>query len=118
MERAYLDNNATAPPLPAVLAAMVPFLGERFGNPSSAHQRGRAAREALEEARGRVAALLGASPPEIVFTSGGSEADTTAVLGLASPGDHVVTTTVEHHAVLRSCRRLERAGTHVTYLPV
>jgi len=116
MEQAYLDNNATAPLLPAVFEAMRPYFGERFGNPSSAHRRGREAHQAVEEARERVAALLGASPKEIVFTSGGSEGDTTAILGLVSPGDHVITSAIEHHAVLKSCKRLERAGTEVTYL--
>ncbi|HET6436412.1 MAG TPA: cysteine desulfurase family protein [Anaeromyxobacter sp.] len=118
MEEAYLDNNATAPLLPAVFEAMRPYFGERFGNPSSAHRRGREALAAVEEARERVAALVGASAQEIVFTSGGSEGDTTAILGLVSPGDHVITTSIEHHAVLRSCKRLERVGTEVTYLPV
>ncbi len=118
MELAYLDNNATAPLLPAVFEAMRPYFGERFGNPSSAHQRGREAHAAVELARERVAALLGAAPPEIVFTSGGSEGDTAALLGLVSPGDHVVTTAIEHHAVLGSCKRLERTGIEVTYLPV
>ncbi|HET6413078.1 MAG TPA: aminotransferase class V-fold PLP-dependent enzyme [Anaeromyxobacter sp.] len=118
MEEAYLDNNATAPLLPAVFEAMRPYFGERFGNPSSACHRGREAYAAVEEARQRVASLLGASPQEIVFTSGGSEGDTTAILGLVSPGDHVITTAIEHHAVLHSCKRLERAGASVTYLPV
>jgi cysteine desulfurase len=118
MELAYLDNNATAPLLPEVFEAMRPYLGERFGNPSSAHQRGREARTAIEQARERVAALLGASPAEVVFTSGGSEGDTAAMLGLVSPGDHVVTTAIEHHAVLRSCKRLERTGSEVTIVPV
>ncbi len=118
MELAYLDNNATAPLLPEVLEAMRPYFGERFGNPSSPYQRGREARAAIEQARERVAALLGAAPSEIVFTSGGSEGDTAAILGLVSPGDHVVTTAIEHHAVLRSCKRLERAGVEVTIVPV
>jgi len=118
MEEAYLDNNATAPLLPEVFEAMRPYLAEKFGNPSSAHGRGREARVALELARERVARLIGASPQEIVFTSGGSEGDTAAILGLVSPGDHVITSAVEHHAVLRSCRRLERSSVEVSYLPV
>jgi cysteine desulfurase len=118
MERAYLDNNATAPLLPEVLEAMRPYFSDRFGNPSSLHERGRLARAALAEARGKVARLLGALPEEVVFTSGGSEGDTAALLGLVNPGDHVISTAVEHHAVLQSCRRLQRLGVEVTLLGV
>lgn len=118
MERAYLDNNATAPLLPAVLDAMRPFLTGGFGNPSSTHARGRAARAAVDAARAQVAGLLGADPEEIVFTSGGSEGDTAALLGVVHPGDHVITTEIEHHAVLASCRRLAAQGCEVTVLPV
>ncbi len=118
MERAYLDNNATAPLLPEVLEAMRPYLSGLFGNASALHERGRLARAALEEARRQVARLVGALPEEIVFTSGGSEGDTAALLGLVSPGDHVVSTAVEHHAVLQSCKRLQRLGVEVTLLPV
>jgi cysteine desulfurase len=118
MERAYLDNNATAPLLPEAFEAMRPYFSDRFGNASSPHERGRLARAALEEARGKVARLLGALPEEIVFTSGGSEGDTAALLGLVSPGDHVVSCAVEHHAVLQSCKRLQRLGVEVTLLPV
>jgi cysteine desulfurase len=118
VETAYLDNNATAPVLPEVLEAIRPFFGERFGNPSSAYGRGREARAAVEAARDQVARLLGARAHEVVFTSGGSEGDTAALLGLVSRGEHVVTSAVEHHAVLESCRHLERMGVAVTYLPV
>jgi len=118
VETAYLDNNATAPVLPEVLEAMQPYLGERFGNPSSPYGRGREARAAMETARERVARLLGARAHEVVFTSGGSEGDTAALLGLVTRGDHVITSAVEHHAVLNSCRFLERTGVEVTYLPV
>jgi cysteine desulfurase len=118
VELAYLDNNATTPLLPEVREAVLPFLAGRFGNPSSLHARGRAAHAALEAAREQVARLVGARPHEIVFTSGGSEGDTAALLGLVSPGDHVVTSTVEHHAVLATCRHLEKLGVAVTYLPV
>lgn len=122
----YLDYNATTPVDPAVLAAMTPYLAERFGNPSSAHAYGRAAREAVERAREEVAALLGAAPGEIVFTGGGSEASNHAIKGLAfkalekaAPGDmHVITTTVEHPATLEPCAFLERLGVRVTRVPV
>jgi cysteine desulfurase len=101
-----------------VFEAMRPYFSDRFGNASSPHERGRQARAALEEAREKVARLLGALPEEIVFTSGGSEGDTAALLGLVSPGDHVVSSAVEHHAVLQSCKRLQRLGVEVTLLPV
>lgn len=118
MERAYLDNNATAPLLPEVLTAMQPIFTGSFGNPSSLHEHGRRAREVLERAREEVAGLIGARPEEIIFTSGGSEGDSAAIVGIASPGDHVITTAIEHHAVLDSCRRLERSGVELTVLPV
>ena len=116
----YLDYNATTPVLPEVLAAMLPCFGERFANPSSPHVPGWEARRAVEEGRARVAALLGARPGEIVFTSGGSEADNTAILGIARArgAGHVITTAVEHPAVLEPCRRLEEDGFRVTRLPV
>jgi cysteine desulfurase len=119
-ERVYLDHNATTPLHPAVLAAMLPYLTERFGNPSSIHAFGRQARAGLDEARARVAGLIGARPEEIVFTSGGTEADHLALHGVAAArgGGHVVTSAVEHPAVLRSCAALERAGCAVSYLPV
>ncbi len=118
MRRAYLDNNATTPVLPAVLEAMLPYFNAEFGNASSIHHHGQHTRAAVERARESVAALLGARAAEIVFTSGGTEADNLAVFGLARPGDHVITSTIEHHAVLNACRWLEQAGCEVTYLPV
>ena len=118
MTSAYLDNNATTPLLPEVLAAIQPYFSERFGNASSVYTRGREAAFALELARGRVAQLLGASPSEVVFTSGGTEGDNLALFGVVSPGDHVVTSRIEHHAVLHACKRLESLGAKVTYLPV
>ncbi len=118
MDKAYLDNNATAPLLPEAFEAMRPFFFEKFGNASSLYERGHQARTALEQARGRVARLLGASPQEIVFTGGGTEGDTMAILGLVSPGDHVITTAIEHHAVLHSCRRAETLGAQVTRLGI
>lgn len=120
MRRIYMDHAATTPFHPAVTEAMLPYLGERFGNPSSIYGEGREARRAVEEARARVAEALGADPEEIVFTSGGTEADNLAVLGTARAGGggHIVTTAIEHHAVLEPCHYLEREGWEVTVLPV
>ncbi|MEY4299735.1 MAG: hypothetical protein RIR25_971 [Verrucomicrobiota bacterium] len=117
----YLDNNATTPVDPRVREAMLPFLGEKFGNPSSAHASGRAARAALEQARGQVASLLGASDESVVFTSGGTESINTAIRGAlaAQPGKrHLVTSAVEHSATRNLCAQLEREGCEVTWLPV
>ena len=118
MYRVYLDNNATTPILPEVQEAMRPYFSERFGNASSIHQHGQEARAAVEDARELVAALLGGRASEIVFTSGGTEADNLAIAGLATAGDHVITSSIEHHAVLFACKHLEEAGCEVTYLPV
>jgi cysteine desulfurase len=118
MPRVYLDNNATTPLLPEVLAAMQPYFGEHFGNPSSMHHYGQETRAAVERARESVAALLECRASEIVFTSGGTEADNLAILGLAGPGDHVITSTVEHHAVMNTCRHLEATGCQVTWVRV
>jgi len=118
----YLDYNATTPVDPAVAEAMLPFLYEHFGNPSSSHPYGAAARSAVEKARGQVARLLGARPEEIVFTSGGSEANNTVIFGVArllrSRGRHVVTSAVEHPAVLEPCAALAAEGFRVTRVPV
>ncbi|MCG0239496.1 MAG: cysteine desulfurase [Firmicutes bacterium] len=119
----YLDYNATTPVDPAVLAAMEPYFTRHFGNPSSTHAYGRAAREAVEKARAQVAALLGCAPEEVVFTGGGSESDNLAIQGVAfahrDRGRHIITTAVEHPAVLQTCRYLaERHGFEVTYLRV
>lgn len=118
----YLDHNATTPVDPAVLEAMLPFLSTHFGNPSSSHAWGLRARAAVEEARAQVAGLLGAGPSEVVFTSGGTESNNTAVLGAArarrGKGRHVVVTAVEHPAVLEPCALLEAEGFRVTRLPV
>ena len=97
---------------------MRPFYLERFGNASSIHQQGQQARAAVEQARESVASLLGCRAAEIVFTSGGTEGDNLGVFGMANPGDHIITSTVEHHAVLNSCKRLEEMGCEVTYVPV
>ena len=122
MERIYFDNNATTRLAPRVLRAMMPYLENRFGNASSLHWFGQEARRGMDLARQRVADLIGASPEEIVFTSGGTEADNQAVLGVADlsgrPGCKIVTTGIEHQAVLSSCRHLERKGFAVSYLPV
>lgn len=122
MERLYLDHAATTPVAPEVVAAMLPYLAEAFGNPSSAHSFGREAREAVERARRQVAASLGAEPAEIVFTSGGTEADVLALRGVAYAcrrrGNHIITTAIEHHAVLDTCLALDTEGFDVTVLPV
>jgi len=118
MRRVYLDNNATTPVLPEVLEAMRPYFGERFGNASSIHHHGQETRAAVERARESVAALLGCRASEIVFTSGGTEADNLAIFGLARAGDHVITSTIEHHAVLNACKHLEAKGCEVTCIPV
>jgi cysteine desulfurase len=118
MRRVYLDNNATTPVLPEVLDDMRPFYLEEFGNASSIHHYGQHARAAVEKARASVAALVNARPAEIVFLSGGTEADNLAIFGLVRGGDHVVTSSIEHHAVLNSCKRLQQMGCEVTYVPV
>ena len=118
MRRVYLDNNATTPVLPEVLEAMRPYFGEHFGNASSIHHHGQETRAAVERARESVAKLLGCRPAEVVFTSGGTEADNLAIFGLVRSGDHVITSTIEHHAVLNSCKHLQENGVEVTYVPV
>jgi cysteine desulfurase len=118
MRRIYLDNNATTPVLPEVLEAMRPYFGEHFGNASSIHHHGQETRAAVERARDSVAALLGCRPAEIIFTSGGTEGDNLAIAGLTSAGDHVITSSIEHHAVLMTCKHLEENGCGVTYVPV
>jgi cysteine desulfurase len=118
MQRVYFDNSATTPVLPEVLAAMQPYFGEQFGNASSIHHHGQETRAAVEHARQSVAQLLGCRPAEVVFTSGGTEADNLALFGLVAEGDHVITSTVEHHAVLNACKHLEEEGCEITYAPV
>jgi cysteine desulfurase len=131
MNRVYLDNNATTAVEPDVLAAMLPFLSGEFGNAASIHTFGQRARAAVETAREHVAALIGARPQEIVFTSGGTEADNHAIFGIAQSAaaalhdatavtgpKHIITTTIEHEAVLNTCQALEKRGVEVTYLPV
>src|SRR5687768_11218557 len=117
----YFDNNATTPIAPEVVVAMSPFLESTFGNPSSAHSAGRAARQAVATARDSVAALLGAGAEEIVFTSCGTESDNWAIRGALAANTsrrHIVTTRVEHEAVRKLCERLESEGYEVSWLDV
>jgi len=117
----YLDYNATTPLAPEAMEAMLPYLREHYGNPSSIHGAGRTTRAAIDDARDQMARLLGARPHEVIFTGGGTESDNLAILGLARahPGRHLVTAAPEHHAVLRAFEHLERhEGFRVTYLPV
>lgn len=122
MSQVYLDNAASTPLLPEVREAMMPYLGDVFGNPSSLHDWGDGAREAMDEARAQVAALIGADPEEIIFTSGGTESNNFAVKGLAlarqDKGKHVVVSAIEHFSVLHSARTLEKWGFEVTEVPV
>lgn len=122
MRRVYLDYNATTPVAPEVLDAMLPFFTEGYGNASSIHSVGQNARAAVETARQSVATLIGAKPSEIVFTSGGTEADNLAVLGFVAAmrreKRHVICSTIEHHAVLNAVEALEKQGIEVTWLPV
>ncbi len=122
MEPIYLDYNATTPVDPLVVEELLPYLREGFGNPSSSHPYGKKAKEGVETARKRVAGLLGCDPAEIVFTSGGTEANNQALIGTAmanrEKGNHIITTAIEHPAVLNPLRWLEGQGFAVTYLPV
>jgi cysteine desulfurase len=120
--RIYLDYNATTPVDPAVLDAMLPYFAETFGNASSIHSPGQRARGAVEASRASVAAMLGAKPSEIVFTSGGTESDNLALFGVVAasqePRKHIITTAIEHHAVLNAAQALEKLGVAVTFVPV
>ncbi len=122
MDRIYLDYAATTPTHPLVVEAMQPYFTESFGNPSSLYSYGQEAKGAIEEARSKVAALIGSKSEEVIFTSGGSEADNFAVNGTAlareSKGNHIITSAIEHHAVLEVCKSLGKRGFEVTYLPV
>lgn len=122
MDRIYLDYAATTPTDPEVLKTMLPYFSDTFGNPSSIHSYGQEAQGAIEEARAKVAKLIGARSEEIVFTSGGTESDNFAVKGAAyaneSKGKHIITSTIEHHAVMEPCKFLQKRGWSVTYLPV
>jgi len=122
MKRVYLDCAATTPTHPEVVKAMLPYFTEAFGNPSSIYSYGQEAKGAIEEARVKVADLIGARDEEIVFTSGGTEADNFALMGVAfaneSRGNHIITSSIEHHAVMETCEFLETRGLRITYLPV
>ena len=118
MKRVYMDANATTPLAPEVLDAMRPYFIEHFGNASSIHQQGQQARGAVEHARASVASLLNCRPAEIVFTSGGTESDNLALFGLVQPGDHLITSSIEHHAILHAAEKLRDRGADVTFLPV
>ncbi|PKN36037.1 MAG: cysteine desulfurase NifS [Deltaproteobacteria bacterium HGW-Deltaproteobacteria-19] len=122
MKRIYMDHAATTPVDPEVVAAMLPFFTENYGNASSMHAFGQEARQAIEQARESIALLIGAKPDEIIFTSGGTESDNFAVKGIAyarkDKGNHIITSAVEHHAVLEPCHFLEKNGFQVTVLPV
>ncbi len=122
MKRIYLDYAATTPTHPEVIKAMLPYFTEAFGNPSAIHSYGQEAKAAVEEARSKVANLIGAQIEEIVFTSGGTEADNFAIKGTAfaheRKGNHIITSSIEHHAVLETCKFLGQRGFSVTCLPV
>ncbi|TNO96468.1 cysteine desulfurase family protein [Bacillus sp. CD3-1a] len=122
MERIYLDHAATSPTHPEVVEKMIPYMTETFGNPSSIHFYGRQTRHAVDEARRACARSIHANPNEIIFTSGGTEADNLALIGVARAnrhkGNHIITTQIEHHAILHTCELLECEGFEVTYLPV
>ena len=122
MNRIYLDHAATSPMHPNVIDKMMTVMTSDFGNPSSIHAFGRQARHILDEARSTIAASIGAGRNEIIFTSGGTEADNTALIGVAEAnkekGKHIITTAIEHHAILHTCQYLEKSGFEVTYLPV
>ncbi|MCI2241442.1 cysteine desulfurase NifS [Adlercreutzia faecimuris] len=122
MKQIYLDNASTTPVRPEVLEAMMPYFAEDFGNPSSLYPAGQRASDAVAAARATLAGLIGAKPSEVYFTSGGSEADNWAIKGFAranaGKGRHLITSAIEHHAVLHACEALEREGFEVTYLPV
>jgi cysteine desulfurase len=122
MNPIYMDYAATTPTDRRVIEAMLPYFGEIYGNPSSLHGFGQEARAAMEEVRAKIASFLGAKPTEIVFTSGGTESDNFAIKGVAwanrNKGDHIITSGIEHHAVLETCRFLEKEEFKVTYLPV
>ncbi|MGE1162153.1 cysteine desulfurase family protein [Peribacillus simplex] len=122
MDRIYLDHAATSPMHPNVIDRMMTVMSHDFGNPSSIHAFGREARHVLDEARSSIAKSIGAGRNEIIFTSGGTEADNTAIIGVANAyeekGKHIITTEIEHHAVLHTCQFLEKSGFEITYLPV
>ncbi|MEI8123583.1 MAG: cysteine desulfurase family protein [bacterium] len=122
MKRIYLDNASTTPIDPKVLGVMLPYLTDKYGNPSSIHYEGRVAKKAIEESRERIAKIVGIKKDGIIFTSGGTESDNLAVLGIArankEKGKHIIVSAIEHKAVLDSCKKLEKEGFEITYLNV
>jgi cysteine desulfurase len=118
----YFDHNATTPIASEVLDAMLPFLREQYGNASSIHYFGQRARAAVEQARAQLSGLIHCKPEELLFTSGGTESDNLAIQGAVRASSrarkHIITSVIEHHAVLHTCKALERDGVSVTYLPV
>jgi cysteine desulfurase len=122
MKRIYLDYAATTPTDPLVLEAMRPYFFEKFGNPSSIHVFGQEAKKGIEDARQRLASFLGAKPEEIIFTSGGTESNNSAILGVAyalkEKGNHIITTQIEHHAISEPLKFLEKSGFKVTSVKV
>lgn len=118
MRRVYLDSNATTPVLPQVAEAVRPCFEAAFGNASSIHRQGQMAKNAVESARSSVAKMFGCRPADVVFTSGGTEADNLAIFGSVKAGDHIITSAIEHHAVLHACEALAKRGCEVTVLPV
>ena len=122
MKKVYLDYAATTPTDPEVMKAMEPYFFEKFGNASSIHSFGQEAKGAIEDSRLALASFLGADPSEIVFTSGGTESNNFAIQGVAytleKKGNHIITTSIEHHAVIEPCKFLEKRGFKVTYVPV
>ena len=122
MKKIYLDNAATTPTDARVIEAMLPFFSQVYGNPSSLHAFGQEAKHAIEEARYIAAQFIGASQEEVVFTSGGTESNNSAIKGVAyarhDKGNHIITSRIEHHAVLETCHFLQKQGFHVTYVPV
>ncbi len=122
MKNVYLDHAATSPMHPRVIDRMMAVMKDEYGNPSSIHSYGRASRHVLDESRAMMARSIGALSNEIIFTSGGTESDNTALIGIARAyqhqGKHIITTEIEHHAVLHTCQFLEKSGFEVTYLPV
>ncbi|MFH5182282.1 cysteine desulfurase family protein [Paenibacillus sp. TAB 01] len=122
MTHIYFDHAATTPVHPEVVQAMLPYFTQVFGNASSTHSAGREARAAIHQARESIASFIGCAPPQLLFTSGGTESDNTAIFSTAqtgaSKGRHIITSQIEHHAVLHACEHLEQQGYEVTYLPV
>ena len=122
MRRVYLDSNATTPMRPEVASVMLPVFAVDYGNPSSIHWFGQSAKALVDEGRSHVARLIGADPVEIIFVSGGTEADNLAIRGIAesqkAKGRHIITSQIEHHAVMHTCKDLEKQGYEVTWLPV